>query len=98
MGEQERHQQKSLKRVTDEGQRQCACCWLPRKQVEAGEAIKAHLEGWIGEMMGSGRNTQRDGQFVLTNERACFYRKGFLGEVFETIPLSKITVVPHRVV
>lgn len=49
-------------------------------------------------MMGSGRNTQRDGQFVLTNERACFYRKGFLGEVFETIPLSKITVVPHRVV
>jgi hypothetical protein len=62
-------------------------------KLKPGESIKAHLEGWIGEMMGSGRDTQRNGQFILTNERACFYRKGFVGEVFETIPLSKITSV-----
>lgn len=58
-----------------------------------GEIVLGHLEGWIGEMMGSGDKTQYNGQFILTNMRACFYRKGFLGEVFETIPIEKITSV-----
>jgi hypothetical protein len=62
-------------------------------KLKAGETVESHLEGWIGEMMGKGDKTQRNGQFVLTNERACFYRKGLLGEVFETIPLSRITSV-----
>ncbi|MEG3181864.1 hypothetical protein [Sphingomonas sp. LT1P40] len=60
-------------------------------KLKPGEIVEHHLEGWIGEMMGKGDKTQRNGQFVLTNERACFYRKGLLGEVLETIPLGKIT-------
>ncbi len=64
-----------------------------QSKVKPGESVEAHLEGWIGEMMGSGDKTQHNGQFILTNERVCFYRKGLLGEVFETIPLSKITSV-----
>lgn len=62
-------------------------------KLKSGEEILAHLEGWVGEVMGKGDKTQHNGQFILTNERACFYRKGFLGEVFETIPLPKITSV-----
>jgi hypothetical protein len=62
-------------------------------KLKVGEQIVGHLEGWIGEMMGKGDKAQRNGQFILTAERACFYRKGILGEVFETIPLSKITSV-----
>ncbi|HEU4819734.1 MAG TPA: SHOCT domain-containing protein [Qipengyuania sp.] len=62
-------------------------------KLKPGESIQFHLEGWIGEMMGKGKNTQHNGQFILTDQRACFYRKGLLGEVFETIPLSKITSV-----
>lgn len=62
-------------------------------KLKPGEKIELHLEGWIGEMMGTGDKTQRNGQFVLTNERACFYRKGILGEVFESVPLSKITSI-----
>ena len=62
-------------------------------KLKSGEQILAHLEGWIGEMMGKGDKTQRNGQFILTSERACFYRKGLLGEVFETIPLAKVTSV-----
>jgi len=58
-----------------------------------GETLEGHLEGWIGEKMGQGNRTQHDGQFVLTNERACFYCKAPFEEVFETIPLSKITSV-----
>lgn len=57
------------------------------------EQVLGFLEGWIGEVMGTGDKTQRNGQFVLTNSRVCFYRAGFFGEVFETIPLSKITSV-----
>ena len=64
-----------------------------QEKLKPGETVEAHLEGWIGEMMGHGDKAQHNGQFVLTNERACFYRKGFLGEVFETVPLSKITSV-----
>lgn len=36
-----------------------------QNKLKPGEAIKAHLEGWIGEMMGSRRNTQRNGQFLF---------------------------------
>lgn len=57
------------------------------------ETILAHLEGWIGEMMGSGEKKQHNGQFILTSKRICFYRKGILGEVFETMPIEKISSV-----
>lgn len=57
------------------------------------EKVVNSLVGWIGEMMGSGDKKQHNGQFILTNSRVCFYQKGFFGEVFETIPLTKITSV-----
>ena len=58
-------------------------------KLKPGENIEFHLEGWIGDMMGKGKDAQRNGQFLLTDQRVCFYRKGMLGEVFETIPLAK---------
>lgn len=62
-------------------------------KLKPGEEVIGSLKGWIGEMMGSGKDTQQNGQFILTNIRACFYRKGLLGEVFETVPIAKITSV-----
>lgn len=62
-------------------------------KLKSGETVIGHLEGWVGEMMGSGDKTQHNGQFILTNMRVCFYRNGFLGEIFETIPLEKITSI-----
>jgi len=64
-----------------------------KSKLKEGEATILHLEGWIGEMLGKGDKAQRNGQFFLTGQRVCFYRKGLLGEVFETIPISKITSV-----
>ncbi len=61
--------------------------------LKEGEKIQSHLEGWIGEMMGKGNKAQHNGQFILTCERACFYRKGLLGEVLETIPIDRITSI-----
>ena len=59
-------------------------------KLKPGEQIACHLEGWIGEIMGQGKDRQHNGQLILTNKRLCFYRKGFFGEVLETMPLEKI--------
>lgn len=62
-------------------------------KLKPDEKIVGYLEGWIGDMMGKGKEAQHNGQFIVTDKRACFYRKGLLGEVFETIPLTKVTSV-----
>jgi hypothetical protein len=58
-----------------------------------GETLVGDLEGWIGEKMGHGERIRHNGQFILTNERVCFYRKDPFEEILETIPLSKISSV-----
>ena len=64
-----------------------------QEKLIPGETLVGHLEGWIGEKMGQGERIRHNGQFILTNERVCFYRKDPFEEVFETIPLSKISSV-----
>jgi hypothetical protein len=64
-----------------------------QEKLMRGEMLVGHLEGWIGEKMGQGERIRHNGQFILTNERACFYRMDPFEEVFETIPLSKISSV-----
>jgi hypothetical protein len=41
-------------------------------------------------------NSQRNGMLILTNQRACLYRKGLWGEDLEAVPLSRITAVDAR--
>lgn len=60
------------------------------------ETIHGSLDGWIGEMMGTGKNTQHNGALILTSERVAFVRKGFMGEVFQTIPIEKVTSIEAR--
>ena len=57
------------------------------------ETIEAQLDGWLDKPSGQGGVIKHNGQFVLTNKRACFYSKAPFEEIFETIPLSKITSV-----
>ncbi len=57
------------------------------------ETIEAQLDGWLDKQAGQGGVIKHNGQFVLTNKRACFYSKAPFEEIFETIPLSKITSV-----
>ena len=64
-----------------------------REKLMPGETLVGHLEGWISERKGQGEQIRHNGQFVLTSERVCFYRRGPFEEVFETIPLSKISSV-----
>ena len=57
------------------------------------ETLEAHLTGWLDKKYGQGGLVKHMGQFVLTNKRACFYSEAPFEEVFETMPLSKITSV-----
>ena len=56
------------------------------------ETLEADIKGWLDKKTGQSV-IQHDGQFVLTNKRACFYSEAPFEEKFETIPLSKITSV-----
>jgi len=57
------------------------------------ETLEADLNGWLDKKTAKGGLIQHKGQFVLTNKRACFYSRAPFEEIFETIPLSKITSV-----
>ncbi|WP_105901405.1 PH domain-containing protein [Vibrio gangliei] len=66
------------------------------KHLDSNDTVIAWSEGYIGEMMGKGENTQHNGIFIVTNTKAAFYRKGFLGEILETIPLKQITSIERK--
>lgn len=65
-------------------------------KLKGGETPLLFLEGWIGEMMGKGKDAQHNGCFILTDQRAVFSRKGMMGEVFQAMPLEKISSVETR--
>ena len=49
--------------------------------------------GFIGEMMGKGKDRQHNGVLVCTNQRVVFYSKGFFSEVNRSIPINKISSI-----
>lgn len=64
--------------------------------LQSGESVVEWGCGYIGEMMGKGDSTQYNGALIVTGQRAVFYRKGFFGEVLETIPLKAITSIERK--
>ncbi|WP_318464765.1 PH domain-containing protein [Photobacterium leiognathi] len=66
------------------------------KHLKPNESVIAWGDGYIGEMMGSGDKTQHNGVLIVTETLVAFYRKGFIGEVLETIPLKSITSIERK--
>ncbi|MDU0846319.1 MAG: PH domain-containing protein [Enterobacter asburiae] len=64
--------------------------------LNPGEAVLQWGEGYIGKVMGQGKDKQHNGVLIVTGQRVAFYRKGFLGEVIETIPLKSITSIERK--
>lgn len=62
-------------------------------KMQQDESPLVSMEGWIGEMMGKGKDQQHNGSFILTRKRAVFCRKGMMGDVFQAMPLDKISSV-----
>ncbi len=61
-----------------------------------GEQVVAYGDGYIGEVMGKGKNTQHNGSLVVTDQRVAFFRAGLFGQVLETIPLKGITSIERK--
>lgn len=66
------------------------------KHLQPGEQILAWGDGYIGEMMGSGKNAQHNGVLIVTGARVVFYRAGLFGEVNESMPLKSITSIERK--
>ncbi|MEZ7277200.1 PH domain-containing protein [Pseudoalteromonas sp. 68 DY56-GL68] len=64
--------------------------------LKQSERIVASSEGYIGNAMGKGDDTQHNGVLLTTNERVVFYRKGLMGEVIESIPLKNINSLERK--
>ncbi|RPE03098.1 hypothetical protein BBB56_06790 [Candidatus Pantoea deserta] len=64
--------------------------------LQANESVVSWAEGYIGNVMGSGKDRQYNGVLIVTDVRVAFYRKGFLGEVLENIPLKAITAIERK--
>lgn len=64
--------------------------------LKQNERIIAWSEGYIGNAMGKGSDTQHNGVLLVTPERVVFYRKGIMGEVIESIPLKNINSLERQ--
>lgn len=64
--------------------------------LQSSETVVTWADGYIGNVMGSGKDRQYNGVLIVTNIRVTFYRKGLLGEVIENIPLKSITSIERK--
>lgn len=64
--------------------------------LKQSEKVIAWSEGYIGNAMGKGSDTQHNGVLLVTPERVVFYRKGIMGEVIESIPLRNINSLERQ--
>jgi hypothetical protein len=62
-------------------------------RLNQNETVVSWGQGYIGDLMGSGKNRQFNGVLIVTTQRVVFYSKGWISEVFEEIPLNKISSV-----
>ena len=64
------------------------------KKARADETVQSSVKGYVS---GNGGKNSNDalmtGRLILTDQRVCFYRKGIIGEKFESINLSNITSI-----
>lgn len=66
------------------------------RHTESGETVVASAIGYIGKMMGKGKDRQYNGTLIVSDNRVAFYRQGIFGEILETMPLARITSVERK--
>ncbi len=66
------------------------------RHAKSNEIILASVKGYIGKTMGSDEQKRRNGVLIVTKTRVIFYRKGFIGEVIETMPIKSIASIERK--
>ena len=64
-----------------------------KNALKKDEKVLDVVVGFIGDMMGKGKDRQHNGVLVCTNQRVVFYSKGLLSEVNRSIPINKISSI-----
>lgn len=60
------------------------------------DEIRATAEGYIGKTFGSGKDMAYRGALIVTSKNVVFYRKGFFGEINQSIPIKSITSIEQK--
>jgi len=60
------------------------------KKMRKGERIHTSVKGYVSGKKKDSKDALMTGRLILTDQRVCFYRKGIIGEKFESIDLLNI--------
>jgi len=63
------------------------------KKMRLGENIEISVKGYVSGKEKNSKDALMTGRLILTDQRVCFYRKGIIGEKFESIDLPNITSI-----
>lgn len=64
--------------------------------LKQNEEVKLSVNGYIGNALGSGDDTQYTGSLIITNERVAFFHHGEFGDIFKTVHLNTITDIQRK--
>lgn len=63
------------------------------KKMRVGENVETSVKGYVSGKKKDSKDALMTGRLILTDQRVCFYRKGIIGEKFESIDLANITSI-----
>ena len=73
-------------------------------KIRPNETVLASVKGYMPGKKKDSKDALMTGRLILTDQRVCFYRKGFIGEQFESIDTAKVSsietnsILGHRTV
>jgi len=63
------------------------------KKIRGDERVETSLKGFVTGKEKDSKDALMTGRLILTDQRVCFYRKGIIGDKFESIDLPNITSI-----
>lgn len=60
------------------------------KKLRENEVIRGSVKGYISSRKKDSKDALMTGRLIVTDQRVCFYRHGFVGEKYESIDLPNV--------
>ena len=62
-------------------------------KIRPNETVLASVKGYMPGKKKDSKDALLTGRLILTDQRVCFYRKGIIGEQFESIDTAKVSSI-----
>jgi len=62
-------------------------------KIRPDESVLASVKGYMPGKKKDSKDALMTGRLILTDQRVCFYRKGIIGEQFESIDTAKVSSI-----